>query len=253
MGDYMERKPLYIPTEEDIYKLQKIKKANDINKVDIYGYLVAKAIEKLIVDYNFLRYKDIPVTDIQEVVHGVCYVYPSEIYNSEYAKYDADLCHKLLEQKIDNSISNLDRLNLFAPSVEFNRQTIDMTLDILDEKLKDNPKYRFTYNDSELLDAIFGVKYDEFISQPYHNMVKLIHLDPIYALKFNYQDLIPEFKDPDERLINYRLGILLAEGIRRYKQRYDLGEYIGYDYEQEDMTNPKSEQVKKLIKYLHHK
>jgi len=249
----MGKKPLYIPTEEDIYKLQKIKLANGINKVDIYGYLVAKVIEKLIVNYNFLRYKDIPVTDIQEVVHGVCYVYPSEIYNSEYAKYDADLCHKLLEQKIDNSISNLDRLNLFAPSVEFNRQTIDMTLDILDEKLKDNPKYRFTYNDSELLDAIFGVKYDEFISQPYHNMVKLIHLDPIYALKFNYQDLIPEFKDPDERLINYRLGILLAEGIRRYKQRYDLGEYIGYNYEQEDMTDPKSEQVKKLIKYLHHK
>lgn len=249
----MERKPLYIPTEEDIYKLQKIKEANGINKVDIYGYLVAKTIEKLIIDYNFLRYKDIPVTDIPEVIHGICYVYNQEIYNSEYAKYDADLCHKILGQNIDNSITILDKLNMFAPSVEFNRTTISMVLDILDEKLKDNPKYRFTYNDSQLLNAIFGVDYSEFLSQPYHNMVKLIHLDPIYALKFNSQKLIPEFKDPDERLINYRLGILLDDGIRRYKQRYDLGEYVGYDYEQEDMTNPKNEQVKKLIKYLHHK
>ena len=70
----MQSKALYIPTDEDIYKLQKIKEANDINKVDIYGYLVAKAIEKLIIDFNFLRYKDIPVTDIPEVIHGICYV-----------------------------------------------------------------------------------------------------------------------------------------------------------------------------------
>lgn len=250
----MEKKPLYIPTEEDIYKLQKIKKANDINKVDIYGYLVAKAIEKLIVDFSFLRYKDIPVTDIPEVVHGVCYLYPTEIYNSEYAKYDADLCHKLLNQKIDTSITNLDRLSLFAPSVEFNRQTISMTIDILNEKLKDNPKYRFTYNDSELLDAIFGVDYNAFPSLSYHDMVKLIHLDPIYALKFNSKELIPGVNFvPDEGLINYRLGVLLEEGIRRYKQRYDLSEYVGYDFEKEDMTYPKNEQVKKLIKYLHHK
>lgn len=249
----MERKQLYIPTEEDICRLQKIKEFNDINKVDIYGYLVAKTIEKLIIDFNFLRYKDIPVTDIPEVIHGICYLYPMEIYNSEYAKYDADLCHKLLNQKIDTSITNLDRLNLFAPSVEFNRQTISMTLSILDEKLKDNPKYRFTYNDSKLLDAIFGVYYNEFLEEPYHNKVKLIHLDPIYVLKFSPQKLIPEVKDPDERLINYRLGILLEEGIRRYKQRYDLGEFVGYDYEHEDMTNPQNEQVKKLIKYLHNK
>jgi len=249
----MQSKALYIPTDEDIYKLQKIKEANDINKVDIYGYLVAKAIEKLIIDFNFLRYKDIPVTDIPEVIHGICYVYPTEIYNSEYAKYDADLCHKILVQSFDNSISNLDRLSLFAPSVEFNRKTISMTLDILNEKLKDNPKYRFTYNDSELLNAIFGVNYNEFLSLSYHDMVKLIHLDPIYALKFDSQKLIPEITDPDERLINYRLGILLETGIRNYKQRYDLHEYVGYNFEKEDMTNPKDEQVKKLIKYLHHK
>ena len=249
----MGKKPLYIPTDEDISKLQRIKEANDINKVDIYGYLVAKVIEKLIINYHFLRYKDISVTDIEEVVHGVCYIYPNEIYNSEYAKYDADLCHELLNQKIDTSITNLDKLGLFAPSVEFNRQTISMTLDILDEKIKDNPKYRFTYNDSELLDAIFGVDYQKFLSLSYHDMVKLIHLDPIYALKFDSQKLISEITDPDEKLINYRLGVLLETGIRRYKQRYDLHEYVGYNFEKEDMTNPKSDQVKKLIKYLHHK
>ena len=58
---------------------------------------------------------------------------------------------------------------------------------------------------------------------------------------------------PNERIANYRLGVLLEDGIRKFKQRYDLSEYVGYDYESEDMTNPQSEQVKKLIKFLHNK
>ena len=62
----MSKKALYIPTEEDISILQKIKANNDINKVNIYGYLVAKAIEKAIIDYSFLRYKDIPVISIHK-------------------------------------------------------------------------------------------------------------------------------------------------------------------------------------------
>ena len=68
----MPNKPPYIPTTEDISKLQKIKNANDTNKVDIYGYLVAKAIEKLIINYQFLRYNDIPVTEFPEIIHGIC-------------------------------------------------------------------------------------------------------------------------------------------------------------------------------------
>ncbi len=247
----MERRPIYIPTEEDIYRLQQIKNSNDINKVDIYGYLVAKAVEKLIIDFNFLRYKDIPVVDIPEIIHGVCSIYPKEVYNSEIAKYDADLCHKILSRKIDPEVTKLDNLSMFAPSVQFNRTTISIVLDILDDKLKENPKYRFIYDSNGLLDAIFGVDYQEFLSQPYYNKEKLIHLDPIYAIKFDSRGLMPEIISSDERLINYRLGCLLNEGIRKYKERYDLGEYIGYDYEEEDMTNPKSNQVKKLIKYLH--
>ena len=247
----MKKKPLYIPTDKDIYNLQKIKESNGINHVDIYGYLVAKTIEKLITDFSFLRYKDIPVIDIPEIIHGICYIYHQEIYNSEYAKYDADLCNKILAKQIDNGINILDNLSMFAQSVQFNHQTISTTLDILDTKLKDNPKYRFIYNDSELLDAIFGVDYQQFESLSYGDLVKLINIDPIYALKFDHSKLITEFKEPEERLINYRKGILLESSIRKYKQRYDLSEYVGYEYESEDMTNPKDENVKKLIKYLH--
>ena len=249
----MQKKPIYIPTEEDILKMQQIKMANDINKVDIYGYLVAKVIEKLIIDHNFLRYSDIPVVDIPEVVHGVCYIYPKEIYHSEMAKYDADLCNSILNQKNSEGLRKLDCLSMFAPSVQFNRATISRTLDTLDTKLNDDPKYRFTYEPNGLLDAVFGVDYVEFLSQPYHNMKKLIGIDPIYALKLNKRKLMPDIICPDERIINYRLGTLLEDGIRKYKERYDLGEYIGYDYEGEDMTNPQNEQVKKLIKYLHNK
>lgn len=247
------KRTIYIPTDEDISKLQKIKASNDINKVDIYGYLVAKTIEKLINDYYFLRHKDIPVTEIPEVIHGVCYVYHQEVYISEYAKYDADLCHSILNQNIDPTISVLDELHPFAHSVQFNNKTISMVLDILDDKLKDNPKYRFIYSESELLNAIFGVDYQEFLSQPYNNMVKLIHIDPIYALKFDPRMLMSDIVYPNERIANYRLGVLLEDGIRKFKQRYDLSEYVGYDYESEDMTNPQSEQVKKLIKFLHNK
>ena len=60
--------PLYIPTEEDISKLQRIKEANDINRVDIYGYLVVKAIEKLITNYHFLRYEDSDLHSINNLV-----------------------------------------------------------------------------------------------------------------------------------------------------------------------------------------
>ena len=249
----MPKKPLYIPTEEDIYRLQEIKENNDVNNVDIYRYLVAKTIEKLIVDFEYLGPKELPVMELLEVIQGVCYVYPNEINNSEYAQYDADLCHKLLVKPHDDELTNLDHLARFAHSVQFNRQTVSMTIDMLDRKLKDNPKYRFTYKSSELLDAIFGVDYQEFLSLTYHNMVGLIHLDPIYILKFDPCKLIPEISYPDERITNYRLGMLLEEGISNYAARFGIGEHIGYDYRDVDMTNPKDEQVKKLIRYLHNK
>lgn len=244
---------LYIPSEEEIQKLQKIREANDINKVDIYGYLVAKAIEKLIVNYHFLRYKDISVTEIPEVIHGVCYLYPKELFQSEYAKYDADLCHAILNAKHTNELNQLENLGMFAPSVQFNRTTINIVLELLDEKLNDNPTYRFTYSKCQLLDAIFDVDYQAFLSEPHYNMEKLIHLDPIYAIKFPSRELMPYTCYSDERITNFRLGSMLDEAIRKYKKRYDLGEYVGYDYENEDFTNPQSENVKKLIKYLYNK
>ena len=249
----MKKKAIYIPTEEDIYKLQQVKNSNDINKVDIYSYLVAKTIEKLIVDLKFLRYDDIEVSGIPEIIRGICHVYPHEVYHSEYARYDADICHNMLRREKDQEVRKLDALNMFAPSVQMNRTTMSIVIDILAEKLKDDPQYRFIYSDSELLDAIFGVNYQEFISLTYSNKRKLIDIDPIYALKFDPRGLMPDINCPDERLINYRLGILFQEGMHAYKQRYDISEYAGYDYESEDFTNPKSDQVKKLIKYLHHK
>ena len=64
---------------------------------------------------------------------------------------------------------------------------------------------------------------------------------------------MPDITYPDARITNYRLSSLLDEGIRTYKQRYNLSEYVGYDYEEEDFLKPKEEKVKKLIKYLHQK
>jgi len=218
----MQHRPMYIPTDEEIEYL------NHIDTNMVYNYLVTKSIEKLILEAKFLRDLSMPVLTIDEVVHGVCFIFPEEIYASENDKYDVTFCHQLLTRKPSIALKKLNSLHTFAPSVQYNTQIMQTTIDLLDQELVNDPKYRFTYTENLLLNAIFAIDYEKFISLSTDYLLKLIKIDPSYALKF------PDLKDRD-----YFFKI----GMEKYQQRFDLTE----DNQCSD------ENTKKLIKYLHSK
>ncbi len=216
----MHHRPIYIPTNEDIAYLK------DNNETYLYNYLIIKTIEKLIVEAKFLRHPDMPVANIHEVVHGLCWVSPNSVSTCELAKYDADLCNKLITRKTDKTINNLNFLTSFAPSVLYNIAVIESTINLLRQELVNVPQFRFTYAENALLNSIFSVDCEKFNLLPYDYLIELINIEPSYALKF---------EKLDNRLQKFIIG------MNHYMQRYDLDGQTRYD----------EENAKKLIKYLH--
>lgn len=245
----MSRKPLYMPNDEDIFKLNKIKLNNDINHIDIYGYIVAKTIEKLINDNKFLKNVDSYILDIPEIVHGVCWVYPQEALGFEKTKQDGDLCYRLLTKGKEPSIHNLDYLSMFDESVQQERKIVELVIQEIDDKQLANPEYRFTYRQNSLLDAIYSVDYQKFLNQTYATLMHLINIDPMYSLKFDHERLIPEFKYIDNDVIAWRISCYFATGFAKYRQLYDLRE--NYNYDDIDYSNPSDEKVRRLLNNLY--
>lgn len=247
----MPTKPLYMPNEEDIYNLNEIKKSNDINHVDIYGYIIAKTIEKLINDAKFLKNADSYILDIPEIVHGLCWVYPQEVFGNDLAKTDIDLCRHLIIKEKDKSIYNLDMISMFDESVQSRSEIMELAIEQLDEKQLNSPEYRFSYKGSNLLDTIYGVDYEKFADLSYSTLLHLMNIDPIYSLKFDYKRLIPEFHYVNEEVINWRRSNYFSTGFSKYRKLYDLREHNEYEYDKIDYHNPSDEKVKRLLKNLY--
>ena len=252
----MEKK-MYLPTEENLYELQRIKDVNDFNEVNTYAYLILKAIEKVLVD----RANGIPfgqmddyILNIKDVIHGICWVYPKEIETFEKAKQDDDLCIGLLTKEKDSSIYNLDYLAKFDVPEPLNIQyfslVIEKTLNILNEKLTNNPEYRFNYKESNLLDSIFNVDLEKLENSSFGFFNKLMKIDATYIFGYNPKnDVQLPFKE-DDKVVMHRKALFFQAGIREMLKRYDLSQFIGYDYQKVDITKTSDEKIKRLKRFL---
>lgn len=235
-------KEMYVPTMDELYLMQ------DMGS-NIYRYLVAKAAERLILEgvntpnkgmlktaYKYLR-------ENYDVASAVCTLYPEEIEYSSVLKYDSCFCLKLLKDKkpLDNS---LDNLSYFDETALNNIPVVNRTIVKLDEVLKDNPKYRFTYKQSKLLDDIFlgRVNFSNITSDKL--LLMLSAIEPAYATKYNGINSKEYVQD---------LNTLLKVSIDHYSTRYNLPYELGQEYKNKDILTNQPTEVKRLIKCINNK
>ena len=237
-------KKVFMPTMDELYEMQD-KGAN------IKFYLYAKAIESLCMDYANYPCKGIFKTAYKYlcedpvIAHAVCMMYPEEIKYSEISKFDIDLAYKLIsDDKDKNSIYKLDNLSYFSYSVTDSDNIVKMAVNILAREIANNPKYRFEYKDSTLLDNIFMGTLDYealFFSSRDDSKKKFIEslssIEPFYA-----------YKEKDYALLNRKI----TDYINRYGFNYPYGMGVNYGMgiEKEDILTNQTVEVKRLIKCI---
>ena len=236
-------KEMYVPTMDELYLMQ------DMGS-NIYRYLVAKVVERLILEgvntpakgmlkstYKYLR-------ENYDVASAICSLYPEEMQYSEILKYDSSFCLKLIEEPkpLDRS---LDNLSYFDEGTLSNVSVMNKTITRLNKVLIDNPKYRFTYKQSKLLDDIFlgRVNLDTI---GYDEKILLASIEPAYLVKYfeYYSSLLKGTKTPDE---------VLKTSIFDYCHRYDIANWLGQKYRNKDILTNQPTEVKRLIKCINNK
>ena len=253
-------KKMYIPTEEDLYEIQKITEEShkvSANTYDAngYAYLIMKVIEKILVNYQHgvsLESVDDYVLSIPDIIYGLGWIYPSQIPNIKGASQHGDLYLSLLSKEKDDSIYVVDNITMFSEELYYDHYIIMNTINTLSNKIDKAPEYRFNYKDNKLLDSIFSVEYQKFGYLPSDSIKKLIHLCPEYVLKYDGESLFADYSyfKNFEDIIDLRKGNLIGSSIREVLKRYGLGLYIGYGYESVDITKNDNERIKRLKKYL---
>lgn len=236
-------KEMYVPTMDELYLMQ------DMGS-NIYRYLVAKVVERLILEgvntpakgmlkstYKYLR-------ENYDVASAVCSLYPEEMQYSEILKYDSSFCLKLIEEPkpLDRS---LDNLSYFDEGTLSNVSVMNKTITRLNKVLIDNPKYRFTYKQSKLLDDIFlgRVNLDNI---GYDEKMLLLSIEPAYLVKY-YQNYLKSFEGTKD------LKQVLEHGIFDFCYRYNVSNWLGSEYKGKDILTNQPTEVKRLIKCINNK
>lgn len=175
-------KKVFIPSMDDLYKMQ------DMN-VNILPYLYAKAIERLCVEYNnypkmgsILRNEYKYLREDPVIAKAICMMYPNEVIYSDIVKYDTDLAMKLISESKNNDIYRLDNLSYFGNNLDGNLLIQREVINILYNELTNNPKYRFEYRDSKLLDDIFMGRFDTTLFLDDMAKEQLGYIEPYYGL-----------------------------------------------------------------------
>ena len=236
-------KEMYVPTMDELYLMQ------DMGS-NIYRYLVAKVVERLILEgvntpakgmlksaYKYLR-------ENYDVASAVCTLYPEEMQYSEILKYDPSFCLKLIGEPkpLDTS---LDNLSYFDEGTLSNVSVMNKTITRLNKVLIDNPKYRFTYKQSKLLDDIFlgRVNLDNI---GYDEKMLLASIEPVYLVKY-YQNYLKSFEGTKD------LKQVLEYGIFDFCYRYNVSNWLGSEYKGKDILTNQPTEVKRLIKCINNK
>jgi len=230
-------KKVYIPTEEDLQKLNYL-------GVDTYKYLLSKTTETLIMED--VIYEEIDMLDVvyekleefPEIIYALARMYPEKIALSKYAAKDINLA-RLLTKKLsrkDNSIYQLDTLSYFDQESDVMSDII-VTQNIiksLSEHLTSTPRYRFDYKEPNiLLDNIFSCEI-QTKKLSTDSQYELLSIDPIYITKLGI-DL-----DKEKRNYSQNKSFYLLRGLTKYTNRYHL----------ENINRTNQEKTKKLVRYL---
>lgn len=251
-------KKMYLPTEEDLKGIERLKSSNKVVDINAYGYLIVKAIEKILVGKAngvLIGNMDDYILRIPEIVYSICWVYPEELKNFDKIKEDESFCKDLLLKETDKSIYNLDTLAMYSPGVEYSHSILHTTLDILNKKLVSSPEYRFEYQESDLLNSIFNFNHPMFEDLSFDDFTKLKNIDATYALKYGVSEhsLYGDFhiiNKEDKELITHRKGMLFNEGLERMLARYHHSNSVGYGYQNIDITSTNDEKIKRLKRFL---
>lgn len=236
-------KEMYVPTMDELYLMQ------DMGS-NIYRYLAAKVVERLILEgvntpakgmlksaYKYLR-------ENYDVASAICTLYPEEMQYSEILKYDPSFCLKLIGEPkpLDTS---LDNLSYFDEGTLSNVSVMNKTITRLNKVLIDNPKYRFTYKQSKLLDDIFlgRVNLDNI---GYDEKMLLLSIEPAYLVKY-YQNYLKSFEGTKD------LKQVLEYGIFDFCYRYNVSNWLGSEYKGKDILTNQPTEVKRLIKCINNK
>lgn len=231
---------IYMPTENELYQMQEI-----MGGENMYAYLLAKAVEALIVNglnnpaQGILRNADEDVKNDAKIVRAIGLLYPYEIEHSQLAMNDSKLCSKLLNGLEDRSIYGLDNLSRFSNEINYDPRVINQTVATLADKLLDMPRYRFEYHQSPLLESIFSC--DPRIIDICSMIHDLSKIEPGYALKLSAEWITPEHRKN-----------ALCKGIEEYGKKYEIPRYTGYEYRGVDILTDKDENVKRLVRTIYH-
>ena len=244
-------KKVYIPTMDELYKMQDLS-----NGSFTYKYMLCKVIEALVMESKLEEGKSILEDTYRyfrenpQIVTAICRMYPEEITYSQYAMNDIELCRELIRGNIgqDHSIYSLDNLIYFQNGLGVNTNyfVVKEAIEILAKKLPTNPQYRFEYKEpNSLLDDIFLCETSlyNFDSTTAKN---ISIIEPINALRLD-ERLFEEYKG------NYLIKTLkgsYGQLIDQYSARYGMETKCFPEYFRQDILTEPDDNVKRLKRYL---
>ena len=154
-------------------------------------------------------------------------MYPSEIMYSDIVKYDAGLAMKLISEPKNNDIYRLDNISYFGNNLDSNLLIQKEVIRILYNEIYSNPKYRFEYKNSNILDDIFMGRFNTTLFLDDITKKQLGYIEPYYGL------------DSD----------MLSNMMERYVNRYG----IDYTSNNNDILTNQTIEVKRLFRCIDRK
>lgn len=273
MGEnHMPNKEVFLPTLEELQELEQLLKdyqneqlGNGYN--NSYQYLKAKTIEKMIITSNgedILRKNEQYIVD-PNIAISIAKMYPKEVASFPVLAKNSDIFATILEEGRIPSSHPLDNLAYFDPSIANSTDMKKNILHQLNEELKRNPMYRFTYQSSFILDSIFNGQYWEQLKKA-NNIYSsndrvylyelLTAIDPTYIMKTNLEEFKlwrgkGEYHLDDSTcasLLEHDRRRLIASTVKDYCRRY----YLPSVWPMRDIEKTIDDlpEAKKLIKYL---
>lgn len=255
----MEKK-VFMPSMEELCVMEEYcnYERNKSGGNAIYKYLLAKAIETLVItgkrnpDKGILKSAYKYLSENPYLAHAICKMYPMETLYSEIAQNDLDLCLNLLNGNSKGEIYNLDNLALFDDNVTSHFSVRSNVILSLAEYLYLNPEYRFEYKEgvnlpngdyreNKLLEEIFSGNF-RFSYEPADSRSELIRklceIEPYYHML-----LVGSYQRHDD--------LSLLESINTYAKRYDItGSVIP---ETDDILSNPNIEVKRLLRCINDK
>ena len=225
---------IYLPSKEDIKQME------SYQNVNVYKYIVAKNVEKILSKDNYPVGIDPKLLEIEELVNSICYIYPQELSYFKAAQNNPWLCRQLLNKNSDNSVYELDTIANFSSIIQKDYGIVLYVIDALYENLSKNPEYRFKYKSNKAIDAVFLMYKTYLFRYPEVIREKLIEIEPAYFLVFPNNTQVKD-------------NIRLATAIDRYTERYGVPYDLGREYLNTSIFDSKDKKVKTLVNNLYNK